>query len=99
MTRYMIGFNLLVVMAGPVLAAPAAPPAWVAPLRLPDGIADATGKQGFIANDKNTVDAVNLETGEVLWTADVPGTPLAVLGTRLAVQVPVKGKSNAVRIL
>ncbi len=99
MIRFPIGFVPILLMSCPVFAAPIAPPAWVTPLRIPGGVADPAGKTGFITTDKDAVAAVNLETGEILWTADLPSKPLAIAGNRLAVQVPVKGKGNAVRIV
>jgi hypothetical protein len=75
------------------------PPAWMTPLAIPGGVADPAGKTGYIANDKDAVEAVNLENGEVLWTANVPGKPLAVAGKLVLVQVPVSGKGNAVRVV
>ncbi len=95
----LIWLALPVILAAPALAAPIAPPAWITPSRIPGGVADAAGKNGFIANDKNLIEAVNLETGEALWTSDVSGKPLAVVGNRLLVQVPVPGKPNAVRVV
>jgi outer membrane protein assembly factor BamB len=66
---------------------------------LPGGVADAAGKTGYLANDKGGIDAVNLETGELLWDSKEPGKPLIVRDQRLIIQVPVKDKPNQVRIL
>lgn len=99
MTRLLTGSASLVVLSSLALAVPTLPPAWVIPMPIPGGIADAASKMGFIANDKNAIEAVNLETGEVLWTADLPAIPLVVAGSRLVVQVPVTGKGNAIRIV
>jgi hypothetical protein len=95
----LFGLSLPVILATPAFAAPITPPAWITPSRIPGGVADAAGKIGFIANDKNLVEAINLETGEVLWTSEVSGKPLAVSGNRLLVQVPVQAKANAVRVV
>ena len=98
MNRFLVA-TVTAAFVAPLLAAPITPPAWVKPLPIPGGVADAAGKTGFIANDKDAVEAINLETGEVLWTADVRGKPLAVTDNHLAVQVPATGKNNAVRVV
>jgi hypothetical protein len=94
-----IGPAVLLALAAPVAAAPITPHAWVTPLRIPGGVTDPTGKTGFIANDRNGIEAVNLETGEVLWTADIPGKPLGVAGKHVVEQVPDKAKANVVRVV
>ena len=99
MKRSLLGSALLLMVTAPMLAAPIGSSAWITPTLLPGGVADAAGKTGFLANDKNAVEAVDLATGAVLWTAEVPGKPLIVAGNRLAVQVPLKGKGNGVRVV
>ncbi len=65
---------------------------------LPIGVADAEGKVGYVPGAKGGVEAINLETGEVLWTTKDNAKPLALSGKLLAAQVAVPGKANSIRI-
>jgi hypothetical protein len=66
-----------------ITARPAALPAEEisAPL-LPCGIADPAGRTGFLLGASGKIDAVDLVTGEVLWSADAR-RPLFAAGERL----------------
>ncbi len=57
------------------------PGTWHAPV-LPGGITDPAGRIGFLLNPAGAIDAVDLVTGEVLWTAD-GRRPLFAFGERL----------------
>jgi hypothetical protein len=66
-----------------IAARPAALPAKeLAAPPLPCGIADPTGRTGFLANPSGKIDAIDLVTGDVLWTADAR-RPLFAAGERL----------------
>jgi hypothetical protein len=66
---------------------------------LPGGVADPAGKTGYLANDKGGIDAVNLETGELLWESKEAPRPLGASDQFLVCQLPVKEKANQVRIV
>jgi hypothetical protein len=68
-------------------------------LPLPIGVAAADGKVGYVPGAKEGVEAINLETGAVLWSTKEPAKPLALSGKLLAAQVAVPGKANHVRIV
>jgi hypothetical protein len=50
--------------------------------RLPGGITDPAGRTGFLVSPSGTIDAVDLVTGDILWTAD-SRRPLFANGERL----------------
>jgi outer membrane protein assembly factor BamB len=66
---------------------------------IPGGVADANGKRGYLVNADRQIDAVDLESGKVLWTFKDGGRPLAVVGDRLLVQVVDAKKPHAARVL
>ncbi len=70
-------------------AAPAAP--------LPCGAADAGGRTGFVANTHGGIDAVDLTTGDLLWTVDGAKRPALVEEERLYAWAPVDG--NGLRVV
>jgi hypothetical protein len=76
-------------------AAPAAADEFVS---IPGGVADAAGKIGYVQAPKGGVDALDLATGKVLWSSAEVGRPLALTKQGLVVEVPEKGKANAVRL-
>jgi hypothetical protein len=88
-----VGF--LVVGLSP--AAPAEGAAGSVPF--PGGVADAAGKGAFVTNPKGGIDALDLETGKVLWQTAEASKPLAVSEKRLVAQAAVKGKANSVRVV
>jgi hypothetical protein len=65
---------------------------------LPGGVADADGKVGYVVNEKGGINALDLESGKILWTYEGPAKPLIAFEKKLAVQVPIKDKGNQVRI-
>jgi hypothetical protein len=89
---------LPLLLGAPVLAAPA-PAASGAPLSIPGGVADPAGKTGYVANDKGGIDALDLATGELLWSTREAPRPLIAFGNKLAAQAPVEGKANQVRVV
>ena len=56
------------------------------PVEIPGGIADDQGKVGYLANTKRGIDAVDLESGKVLWHAASAAHPLLVYKNRLYAQ-------------
>jgi hypothetical protein len=67
--------------------------------RIPCGVADASGTRGFVATLTNGVEALDLETGEVLWAYKPGGDPLAVVGGRVLLRRREPGKPNAFRLV
>src|SRR5689334_20951412 len=51
---------------------------YAVPRTLPFGVAGDDGKVGYFTGEKGGLEAVNLETGRVLWKTDTDGQPLAV---------------------
>jgi hypothetical protein len=78
----------------PVRAAPAAE---VPGSPLPGGIADPAGRTGFVASAAGGIEAVDLATGDVLWTTNEAQRPILVVGDRLYAQAGLK--RNRLRVL
>lgn len=66
---------------------------------LPIGVADAAGKIGYIPAASGGVEAIDLDTGKVLWANKDAGKPVAVGGKQLATQTGVADKANSLRIV
>ncbi|HEV3416369.1 MAG TPA: hypothetical protein VG056_06135 [Pirellulales bacterium] len=90
-------WRLLLIVAGSFLGLPVARPLHadtaltkeISPLLIPGGIADPDGTIVYLTNPKAGIDAVQLATGQLLWTArDM--RPLIVAGGRLIAQAAVK---------
>src|SRR5437660_1078806 len=65
---------------------------------MPDGVATAEGKVGFIEAAAGGIQAVDLETGKTLWAKAEPRKPLAVLADGgVAAEETVAGKPTALR--
>jgi outer membrane protein assembly factor BamB len=64
---------------------------------LPGGVTDAARARGFVANATGGVDALDLETGKVLWTSKDASKPLAVVGDHLLARDAAGG--NVIRIV
>jgi|ERR1043166_7004667 hypothetical protein len=56
------------------------------PAYLPGGIADASGKTGFLSNPKGGIDAVDFESGKQLWHSDSASHPLLIHKDELIAQ-------------
>ena len=70
------------------------------PIFLPQGIADPAGRTGFFAAGAESIEAISLADGSLLWRAVAFIRPLIASGHRLAAQAPsVPKKSNALRIV
>jgi hypothetical protein len=65
----------------------------------PGGFLDPTGKVVYVQSALGGIEAVSLESGKVLWNTEAFVQPLALLGNKLIVQAPEKGKANVIRIL
>ncbi|MBI2803669.1 MAG: hypothetical protein HYX68_01635 [Planctomycetes bacterium] len=63
-----------------------------------DGIADPTGKVGYFPNTTGGIDALDLTSGRLLWSAIDAKKPLLATDKRLFAQASVKGKANQVRV-
>lgn len=68
------------------------------PIRIPSGVADPSGKTGYLANANEGVSALDLRTGKVVWQAGGPITPILVSGQKLIVWRPATNRHNALRI-
>src|SRR5262245_43336887 len=68
------------------------------PVYLPGGVAAPDGKIGYVANATGGIDAINLETGKLLWDTKEASRPLAVFRKKLAAWSAVPGKTNVLRI-
>jgi hypothetical protein len=64
---------------------------------LPGGIADPAGRTGFVASAAGGIDAVDLATGDVLWSTTEAQRPILVAGDHLYAQAGLK--RNRLRIL
>jgi hypothetical protein len=69
------------------------------PVFLPRGVAEPGGRTGYVTNAAAGIDAIDLLTGELLWSTEVASRPLLVFGDRLAAQRSVKGKTNVLEIV
>jgi hypothetical protein len=56
------------------------------PAFLPGGIADSSGKTGYLSNPQGGIDAVDLASGKVLWHSDQASHPLLIYKDRLYAQ-------------
>jgi hypothetical protein len=77
-------------LASPLIAAPVNTP-------LPGGLADLTGRTGYIASTTGGIEAIDLMTGNVLWSTIEAQVPLAVADERLYAQAGTK--RNRLRVL
>jgi hypothetical protein len=61
---------------------------------LPGGLADPAGKTGYVTNPSGGIDALDLETGRLLWSTRVSGKLLGLEGRHLILQTTVKGRAS-----
>jgi hypothetical protein len=88
------------VLALPLLLGAADKPSLVGPLAMPGGgVADADGKVGYFPNTTGGIDALDLATGQVLWSTQEANRPLLATKDRLYARTPVKGAANQVRVV
>ncbi|HWG41841.1 MAG TPA: hypothetical protein VN688_03575 [Gemmataceae bacterium] len=64
-----------------------------------DCLLDGDTQTAYTANTEGGIDALDLNTGAIRWSAAVQGKPLAVLDHRLVIQTPEPGRANAIRIV
>lgn len=69
------------------------------PLNLPGGVSDSAGRMGFVSNPEGGIDALDLQTGQLLWSASEALRPLLVFGERLVTQAAEPGRTNILRIV
>jgi hypothetical protein len=68
-------------------------------VRLPRGmVADLHGLTGFVPS-AGAIDAVDLQTGKVLWTTKAASRPLLVRGDQLVALARAEGPMNTVRVV
>jgi hypothetical protein len=66
---------------------------------LPRGmVTDPLGGTGFVPN-AGAIDAVDLQTGKVLWTTEAASRPLLVGGDQVVALAKVEGQKNTVRVV
>jgi hypothetical protein len=67
------------------------------PIIIPRGVADSEGRRGYLANDVAAgISALDLTTGELLWTTDAATQPVFVAESRLAA---LKRESQSANVL
>lgn len=71
----------------------------ILPIPLPGGVSEPGGKVGFVLNKSGGIDALDLGSGETLWSSDREGQLLLAWDDRLAVLVRDPGKSARWRVL
>jgi hypothetical protein len=93
------GLLAVVLLAAPGFAGGISSPASVVqePTPLPGGLADAGGRNGYVANPHGGIDAIDLKSGEVLWTTTEAEKALFLQGSRLITQAGTR--RNRIRIL
>jgi hypothetical protein len=69
------------------------------PVALPRGVADADGRHGFVRNGRDTIDAIRLDTGALMWSSGLEAEPLLVAGSRLVAASPSRTRQNGLEIL
>ncbi len=67
--------------------------------QLPGGVADAAGRTGYFASVSGGIDAVELETGRLLWNDRNALDPLLFSRNRLFATALLPGKPNALQII
>ena len=66
------------------------------PVFIPGGVADGQGKVGYLANPKRGIDAVDLESGKLLWHSTAASFPLIVYKDRLLAQESLDADSTRI---
>lgn len=69
------------------------------PPRVPRAVTDADGTTLFVTDSKARVAAIDLKTGETLWTSTDAQRPLALTAKGLLAQGPDKDNRNALRLV
>jgi hypothetical protein len=80
----------LSILAGGVISAQ--------PVFLPGGTVEPEGKIGYVTNPDGGIDAVNLQTGELLWDTKEANRPLVAFQQKLVAWSALPGKANSIRI-
>jgi hypothetical protein len=63
------------------------------------GVFDPAREVGYVPNPAGGIDALDLATGQLLWTREAVPGPLLATADRLYAQAPVKERANQVRVL
>jgi hypothetical protein len=66
---------------------------------IPAGVAEHEGKRGYVANDTDGIDAIDLESGKLLWQTKAANHVLLLRGQHLIAQKAKKGNGLRVVIL
>lgn len=74
-------------------------PELIQPLFLPRGVAELSGKIGYVTNATNGIDAINLNNGKTLWITSEASYPLIATNNWLVAQKSLPGQSNAFQIV
>jgi hypothetical protein len=69
------------------------------PVFLPRGVAEPSGRTGYVTNASAGIDAIDLLTGELLWSTEVASRPLLVFDDRLVAQRAVKEETNVLELV
>jgi hypothetical protein len=62
------------------------------------GVGDPNLKKGVFPNATGGLDAIDLESGKLLWSAKEASHPLLVTANRVYAWAPIAGKGNQVRV-
>jgi hypothetical protein len=73
-------------------------PELIQPLFLPRGVAEPSGKIGYVANGTDGIEAIDLENGTTLWTTGEASYPLFATSNWLAAQKMLPAQSNSFQI-
>jgi hypothetical protein len=70
------------------------------PIIIPRGVADSEGRRGYLANDVAAgISALDLTTGELLWTTDGATQPVFVAESRLAALKRESQRANVLLVV
>lgn len=73
-------------------------PELIHPLFLPRGVAEPTGKIGYIVNETDGIEAIDLSNGRTIWTSSEASYPLLATSNWLVAQKMLSNQSNTFQI-
>ena len=73
-------------------------PELIQPLFLPRGVAEPSGKIGYVANGNDGIDAIDLNNGRTLWATSEASYPLLATRHWLTAQKTLPDQSNAFQL-
>lgn len=71
----------------------------VQPTIIPRGVADSEGRRGYLATAAAGISALDLRTGELLWSTDAATQPVFVAESRLAALKRESQRANALLVV